>query len=78
MKNVNTFAKKNQLIGNILKLIMKIKGVRKKILTFLRQKKSKKLRLDKTDKTEELSLTQRVKEAYTSFVFSDSMFDEFI
>ena len=53
-------------------------GCKEKNMNSSKVKNSEKCSLDKTDKTEELSLTQRVKEANKSFVFSESMLDEFI
>ena len=53
-------------------------GCKEENINSSKVKNSEIFRLDKTDKTEELSLTQRVKEANTSFVFSESMLDEFI
>ena len=39
---------------------------------------SDKVKLDKRQEKEELSLTQRVKDVNKSFVFSESMLDEFL
>ena len=54
------------------------KEVKEKNKTNTKVQDSEKVRLQKKDEKEELSLTQKVKDINKSFVFSESTLDEFL
>ena len=53
-------------------------GCKEKQINSTNLQDSDKVRLDKRDEKEELSLTQKVKDVNKSFIFSESMLDEFL